>query len=58
MKGTSNISEELHSNLEASKETKEVPVAQKELSTSYEEVLQLCLELPMEIVEVPATKKG
>jgi len=42
--------------LEASEETKEVPKAQKEIPTNYEELLQLSLELPMEILEVPATK--
>ena len=49
---------ELHSNLEASEGTKEVPMAQKELPTNYEELLQPFLGLPMGILEVPATKNG
>ena len=49
---------ELHSNLEASEGTKEVPMAQKGLPTNYKELLQPFLGLPMGILEVPATKNG
>ena len=43
--------------LEASEETKKVPLAQKELSTNCEELLQLCLDLRIKFLEVLATKK-